>query len=66
VLETEDVIAGRAGVRPPRLLGFGLRLAGRLVRALGASLTIAASPTGTACQLVAPALATRVPQIATA
>jgi len=66
ILETEDVIAGRAGVRPPRLLGFGLRLAGRLVRTLGASLTIAASPSGTSCQLLLPALTVRVPQSATA
>jgi signal transduction histidine kinase len=66
ILETEDVIAGRTGVRPPRLLGFGLRLAGRLVRALGASLTIASSPSGTACQLVVPALTARIPQTATA
>ena len=66
VLETEDVIAGRAGVRPPRMLGFGLRLAGRLVRALGASLTIAPSATGTVCQLMIPALTARVSQTATA
>ena len=66
ILETEDVIAGRAGVRPPRLLGFGLRLAGRLVRALGASLTIASSQTGTVCQLVVPALTARIPRTATA
>jgi signal transduction histidine kinase len=66
VLETEDVIAGRAGVRPPRMLGFGLRLAGRLVRALGASLTIAPSATGTVCQLMIPALTARDSEIATA
>ena len=66
VLETEDVIAGRAGVRPPRMLGFGLRLAGRLVRALGASLTIAPSATGTVCHLVIPALPARVSATATA
>jgi signal transduction histidine kinase len=66
VLETEDVIAGRAGVRPPRMLGFGLRLAGRLVRALGASLTIAPSATGTTCHLVVPTLPARVSQTATA
>ena len=66
VLETEDVIAGRAGVRPPRMLGFGLRLAGRLVRTLGASLTIAPSATGTVCHLVIPALTARVSQTATA
>jgi signal transduction histidine kinase len=58
IVETEDVIAGRASERPPRLLGFGLRLAGRLVRALGASLTMAAGPHGTICHLVVPSLAT--------
>jgi signal transduction histidine kinase len=57
IVETEDVVAGRTTTRPPRLLGFGLRLAGRLVRTLGASLTIAASPEGTTCHLVVPALA---------
>jgi len=57
IVETEDVIAGRARTRPPRLLGFGLRLAGRLVRILGASLTMAAGPDGTTCHLVVPDLA---------
>lgn len=57
IMETEDVIAGRSADKPPRLLGFGLRLAGRLVRILGASLTIASSPTGTTCHLVVPDLA---------
>jgi len=57
IVETEDVIAGRATTRPPRLLGFGLRLAGRLVRILGASLTMAAGPDGTTCHLVVPDLA---------
>jgi two-component system, sensor histidine kinase and response regulator len=54
IVETEDVIAGRSNDKPPRLLGFGLRLAGRLVRVLGASLTIASSPNGTTCHLVVP------------
>jgi signal transduction histidine kinase len=57
VVETEDIVAGRASLRPPRLLGFGLRLAGRLVRVLGASLTIAPSPDGTTCHLFVPNLA---------
>ncbi|HYY06732.1 MAG TPA: response regulator [Candidatus Limnocylindria bacterium] len=57
IVETEDVIAGRAATRPPRLLGFGLRLAGRLVRILGASLTLAAGPQGSTCHLVVPDLA---------
>ena len=56
IVETEDVVAGRSGERSPRLLGFGLRLAGRLLRTLGASLTIAASPTGTTCHIVLPDL----------
>jgi signal transduction histidine kinase len=58
IVETEDVIAGRSGIRPPRQLGFGLRLAGRLVRALGASLTLVGRPEGTVCHLVLPDLAT--------
>lgn len=57
IVETEDVVTGRGADRPPRLLGFGLRLAGRLVRVLGASLTIASSPSGTTCHLVLPDLA---------
>jgi signal transduction histidine kinase len=66
IVETEDVIAGRALTRPPRLLGFGLRLAGRLVRSLGASLTIAPSPTGTTCHLVLPHVAAEVARSAEA
>src|SRR5205809_2834490 len=70
IVETEDVLAGRAPTHPPRLLGFGLRLAGRLVRVLGASLTMAASPEGTTCHLVVPDLAAaeydRTAQAATA
>jgi len=70
IVETEDVIAGRATTRPPRLLGFGLRLGGRLVRILGASLTMAAGPQGTTCHLVVPDLAAaerrRTAQAATA
>ena len=57
IVETEDIVRGNGSDRPARLLGFGLRLAGRLVRALGASLTIAASPSGTTCHLVIPDLA---------
>src|SRR2546428_7741553 len=54
IVGTEDVIAGRATTRPPRLLGFALRLAGRLVRILGASLTMAAGPAGTTRHPVVP------------
>ena len=57
IVETEDVIAGRTGARPPRQLGFGLRLAARLVRTLGASLTLVGGPDGTTCHLVIPDLA---------
>jgi len=57
IVETEDIVRGKGADRPARLLGFGLRLAGRLVRALGASLTIAASPSGTTCHIVIPDLA---------
>jgi signal transduction histidine kinase len=57
IVETEDIVRGQGTDRPARLLGFGLRLAGRLVRALGASLTIASSPSGTTCHLVIPDLA---------
>jgi signal transduction histidine kinase len=66
ILETEDVVAGRSNLRPPRLLGFGLRLAGRLIRQLGASLTMAASPSGTTCQLVIPDLAMSERRLASA
>src|SRR5438552_5510605 len=57
IVETEDVIAGRATTRPPLLLAFGLRPAGRLVRILGPWLTMAAAPQGTTCHLVVPDLA---------
>jgi hypothetical protein len=43
-----------------------VRPAGRLVRTLGASITIASSPAGTSCQLLIPALTVHVPQTATA
>jgi signal transduction histidine kinase len=54
VAETRDVIAARPNTAPPRLLGFGLRLAGRLVRALGGTLEITSGSTGTRCALVIP------------
>jgi signal transduction histidine kinase len=54
ITEAEDVGAGRIEGRAPRVLGFGLRLASRLARALGAVLTIAASSTGTSCKLIVP------------
>lgn len=68
ITEVEDVMSGRNGQRPPRQLGFGLRLVGRLVRSLGASMTITAGPTGTTCSLVVPDLTEtgRTAQAATA
>jgi len=56
IAETEELLAGRGQERPPRLLGFGLRLASRLARTLGAVMTIAASSTGTSCKLIVPDL----------
>jgi signal transduction histidine kinase len=56
VKETEDVAAGRTADRPPRQLGFGLRLAGRLVRALGATVQVAAGGAGTIWHLTVPDL----------
>jgi signal transduction histidine kinase len=58
IAETAELVAGRGQERPPRLLGFGLRLASRLARALGGVLTIAASETGTSCKLMVPDLST--------
>ena len=68
IVETEDLAAGRSGGEPPRHLGFGLRLAGRLVRVLGGSLTFATSRSGTTCLLRVPDLAAEntVPHRATA
>ena len=54
VAETRDVIAARPNVDPPRLLGFGLRLAGRLVRALGATLDVHAGAGGTRFSIAVP------------
>ena len=56
IAETDELMTGHGQARPPRLLGFGLRLASRLARVLGAVMTIAASPTGTSCQLMLPDL----------
>jgi signal transduction histidine kinase len=54
VAETRDVIAARPNVEPPRLLGFGLRLVGRLVRTLGGSLDVHAGPGGTRFTIAVP------------
>jgi signal transduction histidine kinase len=55
--ETRDVIAARPNADPPRLLGFGLRLAGRLVRTLGATLDVHSGPGGTRFAIVVPSRA---------
>jgi signal transduction histidine kinase len=57
VAETRDVIAARPNSDPPRLLGFGLRLAGRLIRTLGATLEVNTGPAGTRCAMVVPSQA---------
>ena len=56
VAETRGVIAARPNVDPPRLLGFGLRLAGRLVRALEGALELTSGPGGTRYRIVVPPL----------
>jgi signal transduction histidine kinase len=60
VAETEGVIQGRSDVDPPRLLGFGLRLVGRLVRVLGLGLGITTGPGGTTFAVRLPVVATAV------
>jgi len=55
VAETEAVVAGPSPT-PPRLLGFGLRLAGRLVRTLGARLGVDTGANGTTVRIHIPAL----------
>jgi len=52
--ETHEVIAARPNGEPPRLLGFGLRLVGRLVRTIGASLDIQSDGSGTTCTIRLP------------
>jgi len=56
IAETRDVIANHAAATPPRLLGFGLRLAGRVVRTLGAELSVTAGAAGTAFHLAVPSV----------
>jgi signal transduction histidine kinase len=56
VAEVEAVAAG-AATEPPRRLGFGLRLVGRLVRTLGARLSLSTGPAGTAVRITVPSLA---------
>jgi signal transduction histidine kinase len=57
VNETRDVIAARPNADPPRLLGFGLRLAGRLVRTLDATLDVHSGPGGTRFSILVPSRA---------
>jgi signal transduction histidine kinase len=66
VAETRGVIAARPNTAPPRLLGFGLRLAGRLVRVLGGTLDVASGPGGTRCTLVVPPCQAAGESVATA
>src|SRR5262249_38066112 len=61
IIETEDLAAGRSGGEAPRHLGYGLRLAGRLVRVLGGSLTFATSRSRTTCLLRTPPPAVEEP-----
>jgi signal transduction histidine kinase len=56
IAETRDVIANHSAATPPRLLGFGLRLAGRVVRTLGAELSVTAGAAGTAFHLAVPSV----------
>lgn len=52
--EAIAVAEGGISTEPPRLLGFGLRLVGRLVRALAGRLVIESKPGATRCALVLP------------
>jgi signal transduction histidine kinase len=57
IAETLAVAEGNPKEAPPRLLGFGLRLVGRLVRILGGTLAITSSPAGTQLEMLLPNLA---------
>jgi len=56
IAETLAVAEGDPKEAPPRLLGFGLRLVGRLVRILGGTLTISSGPDGTQLEMALPHL----------
>ena len=63
VAEIDDVIAGRSDGEPPHHLGFGLRLVGRLVRALRLGLRVTTGPAGTAFRMeLTPAVAASPPE----
>lgn len=52
--ELDGVVEGIPGTQPPRLLGFGLRLVGRLVRLLGLGLQLDTGPHGTVIRVAVP------------
>lgn len=54
ISEAINVADGTPSTEAPRLLGFGLRLVGRLVRALDGRLVITSGPGGTRCTLAVP------------
>lgn len=62
--ELEAVIHGVPGTQPPRLLGFGLRLVGRLVRLLGLGLELDTGSQGTVVRVSVPKRAGCAPQLA--
>jgi signal transduction histidine kinase len=57
VAETLIEASAEAAQRPTRLLGFGLRLVGRLVRALEGTIDVATAANGTVYRVTLPALA---------
>lgn len=61
VRESEALASGRSSTEGGQGLGFGLRLAGRLLRTLNASLTVATGATGTTVHLRIPHLAVELP-----
>jgi signal transduction histidine kinase len=61
VRESEALASGRGGTDANRGLGFGLRLAGRLLRILNATITLATGTTGTTFLLRIPHLAVELP-----
>jgi signal transduction histidine kinase len=61
IRETEALASGRPGAEGSRGLGFGLRLAGRLLRTLNATITVATGTTGTTVHLRLPHLAVEIP-----
>ena len=62
--EVHSVVEGVPGAQPPRLLGFGLRLVGRLVRMLALGFRLETGPQGTAVTVHVPDRAAAWPQLA--